>query len=120
MPRPRLFPLRTAALAAIILGTAAVASSQPPGPRPTPASPPGAAGLWISESPLDEGRRLLVVIDATTRRAAVYHLDVASGSLTLKSTRDLTWDLSLDEFNVEEPRPASLRKMLQSAPVPAP
>ena len=120
MPRPRLSLLRTAVSAAVILVTATVASSQTPGPRPTAVSPSGAAGLWISESPLDEGRRLLVVIDAATRRAAVYHLDVASGSLTLKSARDLSWDLSLDEFNVQEPRPAALRKMLQSAPVPAP
>lgn len=107
--------LRTSAAAVgIVLTAAAVATSQVPAARPT--STGAAAGLWISDSALDDGRRLLVVVDPATRHAAVYHLDVASGSLTLKSARDLTWDLSLDEFNAQEPRPAALRKMLQAEP----
>lgn len=103
---------------ALALGFAAVAASQSPNPRGAAAATP--AGLWISDSPLEDGRRLLVVVDPATRHAAVYHLDPASGSLTLRSARDLTWDLSLDEFNVQEPRPAALRKMLQAVPQPAP
>lgn len=110
----------TAAAVAIVLGVAAVAASQAPGAR-APAVPAGGpAGLWISDSPLEDGRRLLVVVDPTTRHAAVYHLDPASGSLALRSARDLTWDLSIDEFNAVEPRPGALRKMLQTAPAPAP
>jgi len=84
---------------------------------------PPAAGdgvLWISESPLDEGRRLLVVIDQQGRHAAVYHLDAATGTLTLKSCRDLSWDLSLDDFNAREPKPDALRKMLQLPPAATP
>ena len=84
---------------------------------------PPAAGdgvLWISESPLDEGRRLLVVIDQQGRHAAVYHLDAATGTLTLKSCRDLSWDLSLDDFNAPEPKPDALRKMLQLPPAATP
>lgn len=117
----RCFPssLRRAAVAVVlVLGVAAGAASQ--APRVPPAAGSGMAGLWISDSPLEDGRRLLVVVDSATRHAAVYHLDPASGSLTLTSARDLTWDLSLDEFNAQEPRPAALRKMLQSAPPQAP
>jgi hypothetical protein len=44
---------------------------------------------------------------------------VATGSLTLKSARDISWDLSLDEFNAQEPRPAALRNMLQAGGRPA-
>jgi hypothetical protein len=114
-------PLRRAAAALVlVLGVAAVAASQAPAPRMPPAIGAGMAGLWISDSPLEDGRRLLVIVDPATRHAAVYHLDPASGSLTLASARDLTWDLSLDEFNAQEPRPAALRKMLQSAPPQAP
>lgn len=114
----RIIRPRAAAVAGV-LAIAALATSQASGP---PASPPGgAAALWISDSPLDDGRRLLIVVDPTTRHAAVYHVDPASGSLTLKSVRDISWDLSLDDFNAQEPRPAALRKMLQNpAPGTAP
>jgi len=113
--------LRHAAAAlALVLGVAAVAASQAPAPRAPHAAGIGSGGLWISDSPLEDGRRLLVVVDPATRHAAVYHLDPATGSLTLASARDLTWDLSLDEFNAQEPRPAALRKMLQSAPPQGP
>jgi hypothetical protein len=101
---------------ALVLGFAAVATSQGPAPRPHAAQAAG-AGLWVSDSPLDDGRRLLIVIDPATRHAAVYHVDPASGSLTLKSVRDISWDLAVDEFNAQEPRPAALKKMLD-APAP--
>jgi hypothetical protein len=92
-----------------------LAASQAPG-HGVPVGGPS-QGLWLSDSPLDDGRRLLIVVDPATRHAAVYHVDAASGGLALKSARDLTWDLGLDEFNVQEPRPAALRKMLET---PAP
>jgi hypothetical protein len=74
--------------------------------------------LWISESRLDDGRRLLVVVDQGTRHAAVYHVDAAAGTLTLKSTRDISWDLMVGDFNAQEPRPGALQKMLQLPAAP--
>jgi hypothetical protein len=70
--------------------------------------------LWMSDSPLDDGRRLLIVIDPATRHAAVYHVDAASGSITLKSSRDISWDLTLGEFNAQDPKPTALKKLLES------
>jgi hypothetical protein len=85
------------------------------GPDLRAAGPAGTAGpLWVSETPLEDGRRLLVVVDATTRHAAVYHVDATTGSLTLRSTRDLSWDLRLDDFNAQEPKPAALRRLLET------
>lgn len=105
----------TAAALALVLCGAAVATSQAPARRgPTTAGGVDGAGLWISDSPLDDGRRQLIVVDPVSRHAAVYHVDPASGSLGLKSARDLSWDLSLDEFNVQEPRPAAIRRMIQA------
>ena len=78
-------------------------------PQVAPAGP-----LWMSDSPLDDGRRLLIVIDPATRHAAVYHVDAASGSLTLKSTRDISWDLTLGEFNAQNPTPTALKKLLEA------
>ena len=79
------------------------------------ARPGGQEGpLWVSESRLDDGRRLLVIVDQTTRHAAIYHLDGTDGTLSLRSTRDISWDLMVDDFNAQEPKPAALRKMLQT------
>jgi len=120
MPR-RLANLTHAGALAVVLviGAAAVATSQSHNGRPVPAGPAG-TGLWISDTPLEDGRRLPVAVDPSTRHAAIYHLDAASGSLTLKSARDLTWDLSIDEFNAQDPRPAALRTMLHAVPAGPP
>ncbi len=83
-------------------------------------SPVGQGPLWISETALDEGRRLVLVVDQAGRHLAVYHLDVAAGTVTLKSTRDISWDLMVGDFNAQEPRPAALQKMLQRPALPAP
>ena len=94
--------------AAILLGSREL-SAQRAG-RPIPE----ATGLWISDTAVDDARRLVVVIDPATRHAAVYHLDNATGSLLLKSTRDITWDLLVDDFNAQEPRPAALKRLIQT------
>ena len=84
--------------------------------RPTPAETTAPGGLWISASPLDESRRLLLVIDPQLKNAAVYHVDAAVGTLTLKSTRDISYDLMVGDFNAQAPKPADLKKMLELAP----
>lgn len=82
----------------------------------TPAGP-----LWISATAIDANRQLLIVIDTHSKNAAIYHVDVATGVLTLKSARALTWDLLVGDFNTQDPKPAALKKMLETsraAPVP--
>lgn len=76
--------------------------------------------MWISESRLDDARRLLVVIDEVGRHAAIYHVDAAAGTLTLKSTRDISGDLSVGDFNAQEPRPGAIQRMLQLPAAKAP
>ena len=86
---------------------------------PAPAS--GVAGhLWIHAVPLDERQQLLLVVDPQLRNAAVYHVDGPSGALVLKSTRNITWDLMVGDFNAQEPKPAALRRMLEVGAETAP
>ncbi|MFM7243825.1 MAG: hypothetical protein ACKO40_06565 [Planctomycetaceae bacterium] len=75
------------------------------------------AGLWASDSGLPDGRRLLLVVDPATRHAAVYHVDPDRGTLTLRSARDISWDLMVEDFNAQEPKPAALRNLLQTGNV---
>ncbi len=69
--------------------------------------------LWVSTTPLDASRQLLLVVDPLHQVLAVYHVDTATGIVTLRSTRALAYDLQLEEFNAAEPKPGSLKKMLQ-------
>ena len=72
------------------------------------------AGLWASDSVMPDGRRLLLIVDPATRHAAVYHVDADRGTLTLRSARDISWDLMVEDFNAQEPTPAALRNLLQT------
>lgn len=95
------------AIGLLLASSAEIAAQRADGPDT------GGRPLWISESRIDDARRLLIVVDPAGRHSALYHVDAAAGTLTLRSTRDITWDLMVDDFNAQEPRPAALRKMLQ-------
>jgi hypothetical protein len=111
-------PRRLAAAALVVVATlagGAMVAAQTRGFRaPVAAGEAPAAGLWVSTTPLDDGRHLLLVIDPAARQAAVYHVDGAAGTLTLRSTRSIAWDLLVPEFNAQEPRPTALRKLIEA------
>jgi len=69
--------------------------------------------LWVSTTPLDGNRQLVMVIDQQTKVLAVYHVDTTTGMVTLRSTRTLGYDLQFEDFNATDPRPTALKKMLQ-------
>lgn len=95
---------------ALLMGGRWVLAQRPPG---AVASPGVAGQLWIQAVPLDDRQQLLLVVDPNLRNAAVYHVDGPTGSLVLKSTRNITWDLMVGDFNAQEPKPAALRRMLE-------
>jgi|APCry1669189000_1035189.scaffolds.fasta_scaffold144900_1 hypothetical protein len=108
------------AAAAVLVGFTILAGPGQLAAQRPPAAAAEGSSLWISESPLGEASRLLIVVDPVGRHAALYHVDAAAGTLTLRSTRDIAWDLLVDDFNGQEPRPAALKKMLQVGPATAP
>ena len=120
MHRPWEIVVSNRGIAALVILAAAgwlwLAGGETVAQRPTPPETTAPGGLWISASPLDESRRLLLVIDPQLKNAAVYHVDAAVGTLTLKSTRDISYDLMVGDFNAQAPKPADLKKMLELAP----
>jgi len=105
-------------LAGLGLAAGPVLLAQRPG---RPAAEPSPTGqLWISATPLNDQRQLLLVIDPTLKNAAIYHVDATQGTLTLKSSRDISWDLMVGDFNAQEPKPSALKRMLEVAPAAAP
>lgn len=121
----RLIRLTTAAVVAVILASSTLAPRQAFGQRgnvggpPVPGSP-HADRLWLQTLPLDESKHLLLVVDPILKHVAVYHVDAAAGTITLKSSRDISADLQVDDFNAQEPKPAALRKMLEMKGAPPP
>lgn len=74
----------------------------------------GSAELIALPTPIDNTRQQLTVIEPRTHVLSVYHLDLATGSVTLKSVRNLSWDLQLDEFNGVKPLPREIRAQMQT------
>lgn len=120
-PTPRSFsPAVWAMVGAVGMLLVAAHLATPPwaaGQRQTQdieAGPPsGALWLWMTQRENDP-QQMLVAIDRETRHAAVYHVDATNGTLTLRSTRNLSWDLLVDDFNGREPSPSALKNMLET------
>ena len=100
-------------LFAAILGSGGVAAQRAGRSLPAGGTGEQPGPLWTLATPLDDGRQMLLVVDQQNRTLAIYHVDPAAGTLTLKSTRDIRWDLMVEDFNCQEPRPAALKKMLE-------
>ena len=56
----------------------------------------------------------ITVIDAKSRIMSVYHVANATGVISLKSVRNISADLMMDEFNTESPLPREIRAILSS------
>jgi hypothetical protein len=55
----------------------------------------------------------VTVVDPKQRVMAVYHVDRATGEISPKSVRNLTWDLQMIEFNSGNPLPQDIRNGLK-------
>jgi hypothetical protein len=64
------------------------------------------------------GRQQITLVDPRTHMMSVYHVDPASGELSLKSVRNVHWDLQMDEFNGTNPSPREIRSLLGNRPSP--
>jgi hypothetical protein len=60
-----------------------------------------------------DGRQQITVVDPRQRVMAVYHVDRATGGLSLKSVRNLQWDLLIEDFNSDKPTPREVRALTQ-------
>ena len=68
-----------------------------------------AGDMIVHTAPLASGRTQVMVVDVGRRALAVYHVEPDQGVIGLKSVRNITADLQLDEFNTAAPLPAEVR-----------
>ena len=76
---------------------------------------PGAPSdqLIAFSSDVGQGSQQITLIDPRSRVMGVYHLDRATGQITLKSVRNVHWDLLMDEFNGVSPSPREIHSLLE-------
>ncbi|UUO08431.1 hypothetical protein M4951_08960 [Blastopirellula sp. J2-11] len=86
----------------------------PPAPAhaqaPYAASPSGSLISHSTNTAL--GMQQVVLIDPQTRVMGVYHVDGTTGKISLKSVRNLHWDLLLEAHNSTNPSPSEIKASL--------
>ena len=60
-----------------------------------------------------DGRQQITVIDPKQKVLAVYHVDRTTGAVSLRSVRNLQWDLLIEDFNSTNPTPREIRALTQ-------
>jgi hypothetical protein len=101
--------------ASLVIAVSADRSSSEPAYAPPIESPvrSGSSELITHVSGTDGPVLTATVVDPKQRVMAVYHVDRASGEISLKSVRNLTWDLQMIEFNSGNPLPQDIRNGLK-------
>ncbi len=82
------------------------------GPRAT--QPTTQTPGWIVTSAVSDNRQQIVIADPMQQSLAVYHVDLATGRIALKSVRHVRFDLLMSEFNTDSPSPRELEALLKS------
>ena len=59
--------------------------------------------LAFSEMAVDQSYQQVTVIDPRSRTMCVYHIELSSGRIALKSVRKIQWDLRMTDFNGTKP-----------------
>jgi len=78
--------------------------------RPAPAT---TGGELITLTAQSDNRQQVTVIDTSKRVMSVYQIDMNDGKITLRSVRNLFWDLQMSEFNGTSPLPREIRALLE-------
>jgi predicted methyltransferase len=62
---------------------------------------------------LGDKAQVLTVVDPRQQVISVYHIDLVTGKISLKSVRKMVWDLQITDFNTENPLPQEIRSKLE-------
>ena len=97
--------------AAGLLGPNVVAQGPGETYQPAPVTRPSTSNLITHVLSAEGGPQTVVVVDPSQRVLAAYHIDKTTGEITLRSVRNITWDLEMVEFNSGKPLPQDIRNL---------
>jgi len=84
--------------------------------RGTPAAAiTGNAEVVVVPTVFGDKCQVLSVIDPRLRVLSVYHIDLATGSIALKSVRNFQWDLQVLSLNNDKPLPQEIESGVRRA-----
>jgi hypothetical protein len=84
----------------------------PPATPPAPAAVSG-SDLIALPSPMGDKGQLLTVIDPRQQSMGVYWIEAGTGKITLRSVRNIRYDLMMMDFNGDNPLPREIRAQLE-------
>ena len=101
--------------ASLVIGALAGRSSSEPAYGPPIDVPTHASNseLFTQVTAADGQPLIVTVMDPRQRVMAVYHVDRATGEISPKSVRNITWDLQMIEYNSGKPLPQDIRNGLK-------
>lgn len=107
--------LATASGLAVLTALLCVGAGRPEarGQRAGYGSARSASDLQVVELTPTQQQRQVLIIDRSAQRMCVYQIDASSGELSLKSARNLRWDLQLEAFNNLNPAPQQIRSLVE-------
>jgi hypothetical protein len=82
-------------------------------PSPNAAQDRAAAADVIALSYDAGGTQQITIVDPRGRSLAVYHVDRVTGGLSLKSVRNIAFDLQIEDFNSNSPTPREIRALTE-------
>ncbi len=85
-----------------------VAPYAPPTPQPI------CGGELIAvPSPMGDKGQMLTVLDPRQQTIGVYWIEAGTGKITLRSVRNIRYDLMMTDFNGDNPLPREIRLQLE-------
>lgn len=70
-------------------------------------------GLIALSETVAERYQQVTVIDPKREVLSVYHIDLASGVITLRGVRNIHWDLQMSDYNGQKPLPREIQAILE-------
>jgi hypothetical protein len=75
---------------------------------------PTAGGELIAlPMPAGDKAQVLAIVDTRQQTLGVYSIDLVSGRISLRSVRNIRWDLQMTDFNSDNPLPKEIRLQLE-------
>lgn len=78
-----------------------------------PAPPTAGGDLIAMPTPMGEKGQMLTVIDPKQQTIGVYWIEMPSGKISLRSVRNIHYDLQMTDFNGDPPLPREIRLQLE-------
>ena len=113
--------MKTTVLGTVLVGllVTIVAGAMPDGreaarPRmPAARSAASSEGLIALAETVEGKYQQVTVIDPKQQVMSVYHVDLASGAIELRSVRNIHWDLQMSDFNGKSPLSQEIQAMAE-------